>query len=308
MKAIKVKTLPEPVFVIGKNRSGTKWLSNIIARHNDIASVQGDEFGGILECNLFLTFPAAFGCLSYKENYCAMASAFSKTSFFQLTGLDESLLFNRQIADYCEFFRHVMDAYAEKSRKSRWLQKASPLALPMLYASFPDARFVLTSRNMVDNIRSSLGLRLLHKDARPTGLARASALYYLSEKTARLYEGKPNVIKVTYEDLRRDKRRTTESVCDSLELPFQESMLDDKYKKNTSFQKGVKKDDILSPRDVWKLQGLSLLFRFMPLWLLRWTSDRFGRHRDPRGSRFIALTYSMLRQQYKWDDEDRGTS
>ncbi|MCK4320989.1 sulfotransferase [candidate division WOR-3 bacterium] len=40
--------MASPIFVIGKNRSGTKWLSNVIANHKDVACIQHELFGGIL--------------------------------------------------------------------------------------------------------------------------------------------------------------------------------------------------------------------------------------------------------------------
>ncbi|MFW6008127.1 MAG: hypothetical protein ACOCP8_02575 [archaeon] len=44
----------EKIFVIGKNRSGTKWLSNTVANHKDVFCVQRPGAGGILETNLIL--------------------------------------------------------------------------------------------------------------------------------------------------------------------------------------------------------------------------------------------------------------
>jgi hypothetical protein len=295
----------KPVFVIGKNRSGTKWLSNILANHPNVACVQGEEFGGIIETNLFHTFPEAFGNLKKVENYCAMASCFSKTSFFLRTGLSEDILFRTQTCDYLDFFRNIMEAYCAKEGKTCWLQKANPLVLSKLYSSFPDARFILTSRDMVDNIRSTIGLAHLANDNRPSALARECALYYLSLKMSRLYQGKPNVMSVTYEDLRRDKRHTTEVVCAFLELPFEEAMLEDRYEKNTSFQRGINRDEILRPKDIRRLYMLSILFRFMPIRLLRLSRDRFGSHRNPDESRFIPASFSILRKQYNLGDEDQ---
>ena len=56
-----------PIFVIGKNRSGTKWLSNTISNHSKIACVRSHEFGGILETNVFFNMPNTFGDLAIKE-------------------------------------------------------------------------------------------------------------------------------------------------------------------------------------------------------------------------------------------------
>lgn len=48
--------MPLPVFVVGRNRSGTTWLANQLCEHPDIAGVQQERRHGIHES-------AYFGCL-----------------------------------------------------------------------------------------------------------------------------------------------------------------------------------------------------------------------------------------------------
>lgn len=74
--------MASPIFVIGRNRSGTKWLSNIIASHHDVAAVQHEEHFGILEAtDVFLNMPILFGDLSIAENYMGFLDCFSQTDF-----------------------------------------------------------------------------------------------------------------------------------------------------------------------------------------------------------------------------------
>ncbi len=42
-----------PIFIVGTNRSGTKWLSNILANHPDVAAVQTERTLGIVETYMF---------------------------------------------------------------------------------------------------------------------------------------------------------------------------------------------------------------------------------------------------------------
>ncbi len=295
--------MAKPVFVIGKNRSGTKWLSNIIGSHPEVAAVQGEEFTGILESNLFFQFPEVFGDLRDSENYCAMAACFSRTSFFECTGLDERILFAKNFEDYHEFFRHIMEAYAAKENKPHWLQKANPLVLPQLYAAFPDARFVITSRGITDSIRSNIVL------AKRNGVKRASifgemALYYLGEKISDQFRGKSNVMFVTFEDLKRDRETVTKRVCEFLCLDFDDRMLEDVYGKNTSFKSVAGGASAMSRTEQRCISLLGPLVCLTPVRLLKAFRRMFGRNRNPNRSKFIQASFLTLRKRYGWSGED----
>jgi len=295
--------MAKPIFVIGKNRSGTKWLSNIIAQHPEVACVQGEDFTGILESNMFFQFPQAFGDLRQDENYCAMAACFSKTSYFKFTGLDEKVLFEKKIEDYHDFFRRIMDAYAEKEKRPYWLQKANPLVLPQLYTAFPDAQFVITNRGITDSIRSSIALAK-RKGVKGTSIFSEMALYQLGEKIYDQYRRKPNVMFVTFEALRADRKMLTKRVCEFLHLDFHDRMLEDAFDRNTSFENGASRAKALSRIDERCIALLGPLFRRIPLGLLKTSRLMFGRNRYPDRSRFIPSTFLALRKQYRWLDKD----
>ncbi|MFP4501375.1 MAG: sulfotransferase family protein [Candidatus Hydrogenedentota bacterium] len=292
-----------PIFVMGKHRSGTKWLSNILSNHPDVASVQRDGADGILEADVLLTYPQIFGDLGQDENYCAMAAAFSRSNFFVCTGLDEAVLFSAKIEGYCAFFRHVMDAFAAKENKQYWLQKSNSVVFPMLHAAFPDAKFIVIERDMVDNIRSSIGLARMHGQ-REASLAKEVGLYQLSRRTMQRYLNKSNVLHVTYEDLRADREQLTRRICGFLGLPFAEVLLTDRYAKNTSFRDSTKRDEALSAFDIARIRAFGLLFRALPFPVLRALRARFGRAKDDRRSRFISKSYLILRKQYGWGEEE----
>ena len=81
------------IFVLGKNRSGTKWLSNIILNNKEIAGIQSNYHRGILETNLFNVFNRKFGNLKRRDDYIAFVEVFTATDFFKLTGLSKELLY-----------------------------------------------------------------------------------------------------------------------------------------------------------------------------------------------------------------------
>lgn len=295
--------MAKPFFVIGKNRSGTKWLSNIIAKHPDVTCVQGEGFSGILESNLFFQFPRAFGDLRQDENYCAMAACFSKTSYFRITGLDEKVLFAKKIVDYHEFLRHVLDAYAEKEKTSYWLQKASPQVLPQLYTAFPDATFVVINRNITDSIRSSIALAR-RDGTKVRSIFSEMALYQLGKKIYDQFKRKRNVLFVTFEQLKEDRESVTKRVCEFVHLDFVDEMLEDDFEKNTSFKNEANRQRALSRFDECCIAFFAPLFRLVPLILLRASRRMFGHSRNPNRSRFISDTFLSMRKQYGWSDED----
>ena len=295
--------MAKPIFVIGKTRSGTKWLSNIIAKHPEVACVQGEDYTGILESNLFYQFPQIFGDLRHDENYCAMAACFSKTSYFQTMELDEKVLFAKKIDDYHEFFRHVMDAYSEKEGKSHWLQKSNPLVLSQLHAAFPDAQFVIINRDIVDNIRSSVTLARRNGDKEPSIISEV-ALYQFGRKIYEQFKGKRNVLFITYEELKEDRETSVKRICEFVHLDFVGEMLEDDFRKNTSFKNESSRSEALSRFDEYCIAILGPCFRFVPLSLLRVSRMMFGRHRDRHQRRFVSASFLMLRKQHGWPEED----
>jgi hypothetical protein len=68
------------LFVIGRNRSGTKWLSNILAENNEVAAVQREGAGGILESNELSHFPKHFN-LNHIEDRTAFQILFKHSNF-----------------------------------------------------------------------------------------------------------------------------------------------------------------------------------------------------------------------------------
>lgn len=53
--------MPLPVFVVGRNRSGTTWLANQLCEHPDIVGVQHERHHGIHESAYFGLIDGRFG-------------------------------------------------------------------------------------------------------------------------------------------------------------------------------------------------------------------------------------------------------
>jgi len=290
--------MAKPIFVIGRNRSGTKWLSNLIGNHPDVACVQRPGAGGILETNVFTTMPAVFGDLSVDENYLGMAVCFARTNFFRLTGLEERVLFEDPPRDYAGLFRRVMDLYAEKQGASRWLQKAGVYCLADLMGAFGDAAFLVIERDLEPNVRSALGLGMaMH--GRKGSVLRETVSYCLAQKRARRWRRRANVMYVRFEDLRADREAVLREACGFLELDFRPEMLEDRFEKNTSFRTRVRREDVLTRRDRAVMRLAAGLCRPLPARLLEALRGRGRRSRQ----RFVPRTFDLFKQDIGWPIE-----
>lgn len=150
-----------PIVVVGINRSGTKWLSNEIASHPDVAAVQADVHGGIVESNLLTDFGRRFNLSAdADEGYARFLDFWSRTHFFELAGGDvESFrALQRRPANSIEAFRMLMESYARRLNKSYWLQKVAPADAEAVLEFIPDAKVVAIERSAVDTARSRIQL------------------------------------------------------------------------------------------------------------------------------------------------------
>lgn len=303
--------MTRPIFVIGKNRSGTKWLSNIISLHYKVASIQRKGAGGILETNVFSNFPEIFGDLNHDNNFIGFVECFSQTNFFKLTGLEKEELYQAP-RDYVDFFEYLMNLYAENSGADYWLQKTSPHNFEMLYEQFPEARFLVIERNPVDNIRSSIGLKkkkyIQHNKALggfSKNILAEIMTYFYQIKLANKFNGKSNVKFIKFHDLKKQKSETVRDICVFLDLEFSEKLLKDKYKKNTSFNGEVSKEEILSGADKTLIRTLEPVLRHLPFQFfesLRWIKRTLGNnyHKD----RFITKTFKYRKRELNEEGAD----
>jgi hypothetical protein len=265
---------PQPVFVIGRNRSGTKWLSNILANHEAVAAVQHPKgsWSGIVSTNLFDHFPRVFGDLRNNENRAGFLACFAETNFFRYCGLPRSILFEQRHDDYLDYFDHLMSRLASDQGRGYWLQKAPSLVLPRLLARFPEARFVVIRRtNVLDNIRSSLALHQKSgaKPASPIRISVELGSYYLHRAIEQRYVGSPNFMLVEFESLKTDPAATVENVCRYLGLDYWPEMLEVGYEANSSFSGRTRPQDVISRSGLALFRLLEPVARRIPGSLLR---------------------------------------
>lgn len=292
--------MAQPIFVIGRRRSGTKWLSNILANHPEIACVQGRR-SGILETGIFDRFPDLFGDLRIDANFYAFLACYSKSDFFRLTGTPEEEFYSSQQRDYFDIFRTLMDGFADRQSSPYWLQKSKSYLLPQFFEKFPDARYVIIRRGMMDNMRSSIALTMSRLSAhRPAlGVVISNLFsYYHHLRWEEEYADRDNVVTVRFEDLKADTEGTVAKVCDFLGVDFSQEMLETQYEQNTSFRGNVKRGQTLRRIDRMTIAAVDPLARNLPLSVLHGAFERRSSRRPAFDApRFHESYFSRFKQE-----------
>ena len=256
--------MAKPIFIVGKNRSGTKWLSNILLRNKNISGIQNEYHGGILETNIVNDMARIFGSLSNKDSFAGLIECFSGTDFFRLSKLSKCELYKTRSKNYYEFLKRFMDIYAKKASTEFWLQKIDVKQLKGFYDYFSDARFIVIERDIINNIRSAIGLQ--RKNKIKTSVVKETILYIYSLKCANRYKNRrKNFFFLRYEDLERDKVNVLRKICDFLGLTYSNEMLSNKFKRNTSFSNQKERDTILSKKDRLSISLLSFALKYFPM-------------------------------------------
>ena len=149
-------TEPVPIIVVGMNRSGTKWVSNILCNHDSVIGVRSHRARGIIETNMFGLMQQRFD-LSSPDDYIGFIELWASTEFFQTTGVDKQFFYqlNPRPRKMLELFELLMREYALANQKSYWLQKTGPANAAVVLRHFRNAKVVITRRSLLDTVKST---------------------------------------------------------------------------------------------------------------------------------------------------------
>ncbi|NLH17884.1 MAG: sulfotransferase [Phycisphaerae bacterium] len=282
--------MANPIFVIGNNRSGTHWLSNILLNHPDIAGVQHENHGGIIETEILMAFPKIFGLLDNLNSRIALIECFAATDFARVAGLTKEKLYSFSAKTYPGFLCEFMDCIADHQGKGYWLQKFSPAVLPDLIRWFPEGRFVMILRDVIPTVRSSMGRW------GQGGWCRYLYGYHYGVRKILVHRRHPSAIIVRYERMKTDLEGTIQEVCRFLGVKFVPEMVKVAYRPNTSFSGSGSAESFLTPGQLRSIRLVSGLLGMMPLAIFNlWNRvHRMARARHP----FNSQTFSLLRRDY----------
>ncbi|MFW5983045.1 MAG: hypothetical protein ACOCQ4_00975, partial [bacterium] len=77
---------------------------------------------------------------------------------------------------------------------------------------------------------------------------------------------------VSYEDLKNDTENVLKEICNFLSISYNRSMLDVKFKPNTSFKTDISRKNILNNKNISKIRFAFFLTTFLPLWVIDFLS------------------------------------
>src|SRR5271163_1149524 len=232
-----------PVFVLGCNRSGTKFLYYTLLSAGQFAIYREESAA-------FTVFGLHFGNLARRGNRRRLLNAYFASSHFQRTGLDPKDIEERVLTD-CrnagDFLRIVMEAIARQQGVGRWAESTPKhlLYLPLIKKVMPDALVIHIIRDGRDvtasHHRAGRG-RPLPWDRSRDFLARAIYWKWIVSKGRR--DGQAlgaDYMEVHYEDLVRNGRETVARVGKFIEQDLdydhiQQVALGSVGKPNSSFR------------------------------------------------------------------------
>jgi hypothetical protein len=252
-----------PIILIGMNRSGTKWVSNIICSHEDVIGVQRHRAGGILETNMFGAMYDKFD-LAYPDEYVGLVELWAMTDFFKRTGIGKEMFYklSPRPRSSLRLFELLMDEYARRNNKAHWLQKTSPNKARKVLEHFTNAKIVVVRRNMQDTVRSIIGLQSRYGRR---SILRATYRYVYQDKLLNWICRRYPVVKMNYDALREDHAREQARLFAELGLNPPASSQAEPFAPNTSFASTEQRRDIMSRRSQLFVRTVAWLIYLIPL-------------------------------------------
>jgi hypothetical protein len=234
--------------------------------------------------------------LRFEDDYAALLELWSMSDFFQATQVDKQFFYKmRQRPTSClELFQILMDEFARRNMKRFWLQKSNPDVGLRALRHFPDARFVVIRRNLIDNVTSNL--QNFQNNGEQVSLIRAIYSHVVHEKQLNRVQHLSRSIELTYEDLVRDTETEVRRVCKCIGIEFDPAMLNVKFQKNTSFRNASDRKSVLRRSEETLAKFYEFAFRLLPLPVFYGFSRLKQLFNPKQPDPFIPGTFSSLRR------------
>ena len=290
---------PVPIFVLGSARSGTTWLANILASHDNVAAATAVEHHGIHESHVYsytrYCFPESVTCCHFFEQYCL-------EDYYRILKIDAEAFCKNKVGVHkvTRLFRMMMDDYSIRRECDFWLEKTPKHTIYFreIANDFPDCRFVAIQREFVSAIKSNL-MKYPRKNVSRMRQVAEKVFRYESDRKA-LHclkrEHPSRVVVISYEDLVSRYDETVNKIIDDVGLGKQS--LVSKYAGDSSYGNN-------SPTPAFSMLDLvfmllcRLIVRSIPFSLLvKWRAkhDRNSVKGIPRSSRLLARLQSEAQQ------------
>ncbi len=256
------------IVVIGASRSGTKFLSNHLLQHSKVFAVTiGENSSGIAESSVFSGLSNAFPDLSRPDEFVGFTHLWSESFEYRATKLGPDFLYNLEPRPKTPVaaFKAAMEEGARRTGCTHWLTKMSPGQYLRFQSELRDCRVVTITRDLDAMLRSRINVSY---SKRPF----AGAMFNVLERTAtkKLGNDGPHV---EFEKLRDATEKTLSSLCNQLDLPWEETMLDLPFKPNTSFGKTSKTRTV-----PFSVKAASRMVNLTPAFVAKMPIRSFYRH------------------------------
>ena len=256
------------IFILGGQRSGTTYLSNLLISHPSIVGVAHKKHCGIYESSFFSHIEGRYGNLKYYINYLEFISVMSRTDYFKLMGYDFNSLMKFRVDNYKDFFKDAMNEFAKKNSSDYWLEKtpAHSFYCKKLLDYFPDYKFIWIERKFMPTLKSAINLHFKFKPSWHSKLffsIRTLITYHIYNKIKSIYASKLYI--VSYDDIVNSKKNVLIKLFDYLELDNNYE-IDSKFKINTSYDS----DDLIEFGILYRffLNTLRFMIKIIPFSLL----------------------------------------
>ncbi len=264
--------MTQPLFILGKQRSGTTWLSTQLSQHSQVACVRDDHHGGIHESAYFSHVAGRFGDLGKKTNYVEFVEVMAVSDTMRILGVDKDFLYALWPTTYEDVFEAVMTRLAQQKGARYWLDKTPEhtLLAKKLAGLYPEAKFIAILRDPYDTMRSTVG-RYNTKGLRFRYLlARGTLNLVHHNKEIELFASvSERVHVVQFEDMKRDPERIFKDICGFLELEFESAVLEEAYRPNTTFVGERKRNQVLSDADKRVIDLVMTVGKAVPMSVFR---------------------------------------
>jgi hypothetical protein len=222
----RIKTIPM-LFILGKGRSGTSLLQNLLDAHPGVVGGPESKF-------MILFYPrfAHIKKWTEKDIIRFVEMLYIEPLFATLWHLDkkeltEILLYAKDIADYSLLCKMIYYQMGKGKENLLYLSDKNPehiLYIDTLLKIVPDAKFVHIVREPRDNIYSQMTSFNIKNS-----LYRANQwLGYNSIVEKRKQKEPGKILTILYENLVTDTEGTMKKVCDFLAIPFTPSITQNK--------------------------------------------------------------------------------
>jgi len=265
--------MAKPIFILGVQRSGTTWVANILCLHSKIAGIQADRHEGIHESVFFSNVKDRFGDLNNDNDFIEFIETFSNSDYFILSQLDKNYFYENRPHSYDDFFKMMMDKYAEKQNAEFWLEKTPvhTIYYKELLKIFPDAKFIVIKRNLMDSIKSDVRMRSFYGNIQKIfSISRLMIIFFLTFRYFLYYSAvkhknkEKKFLLINYEDLKNDRLEITKKICRYLSIDFEEQLLNDKYKQNTRFFSEKERKEILTKTEILLIKLFAFFLKLIP--------------------------------------------